>query len=308
MRRAGVACVTGAGTAPELMAEAVLALDAVARLHGFAIDDVHVPCGGVAVARDGHVLPMPTRRAILDADAVLVAGDDEASLAEMRRDLDVRAHVTRVRFGSSDDVVVVSPVDEAAAEWAIERAFATAEERTLALASVGDAEWHDAVDRCAAAHEHVRVEHLAPRVALPFAAFDAGRFDVVVVGPEWADAFVEIVAAAAGARVAAHGLLAGHGPSVFMPAADGGFALAGTGVANPSSMLLAAAMMLDHGLGWHGAARMLAGAVSSALVDGPQTPDLLRFGVGATSREFTTRVVDGFQLAHANAEFWQGAA
>ena len=30
-RRPKVACVTGAGTAPELMAEAVLALDAVAR-------------------------------------------------------------------------------------------------------------------------------------------------------------------------------------------------------------------------------------------------------------------------------------
>jgi len=33
-RTAKVACVTGAGTAPELMAEAVLALDAIARLHG----------------------------------------------------------------------------------------------------------------------------------------------------------------------------------------------------------------------------------------------------------------------------------
>jgi 3-isopropylmalate dehydrogenase len=93
-----------------------------------------------------------------------------------------------------------------------------------------------------------------------------------------------------------------------MPSPDGGFALAGTGVANPSSMLLAAAMMLDHGLGWPGAAATLAGATSAALVDGPQTPDLLRLGVGATSREFTSQVVAGFQLACMNAEFWQGAA
>jgi isocitrate/isopropylmalate dehydrogenase len=300
--------VTGAGTAPELMAEAVLALDAVARLHGFTIDDTHVACGGVAVARDGHALPMPTRRAILGADAVLVAGHDEASLAEMRADLDVRAHVTRVRSGARDDVVIFVPVDDAGADWTIERAFATAEARTLTLAAVGDEEWHDAVDRCAAGHEHVRVERLAPRVALPLAAFDAGRFDVVAVAPQWGDAVVEIAAAAASARVAAHAHLAEHGPSLFMPSADDAFALAGSGVANPSSMLLAAAMMLDHGLGLHGAARMLAGAVSSALVDGPQTPDLLRFGVGATSREFTTRVLDGFQLAHANAEFWGTAA
>ena len=40
--KATIACLTGAGTAPELMAEAVLALDAVARLHGLAIDEVHV--------------------------------------------------------------------------------------------------------------------------------------------------------------------------------------------------------------------------------------------------------------------------
>jgi isocitrate/isopropylmalate dehydrogenase len=69
-------------------------------------------------------------------------------------------------------------------------------------------------------------------------------------------------------------------------------------------MLLAAALLLEHGLGAPAAAATLAGAVSAALVDGPQTPDLLRRGVGATTREFTSRVVAGFQLSHANAEFW----
>jgi isocitrate/isopropylmalate dehydrogenase len=61
-------------------------------------------------------------------------------------------------------------------------------------------------------------------------------------------------------------------------------------------MLLAAALMLDFGLDEPVAAATLAGAVSAALVDGPQTPDLLRRGVGATSREFTHSVVAGFQL------------
>jgi isocitrate/isopropylmalate dehydrogenase len=290
------------------MAEAVLALDAVARLHGLRIDETHVPFGGVAVARVGHTVPASTRTAILEADAVLVAGAEESALAEVMRELDIRAQMTRVRFGHRDDVVLVAPLDEAAAEWAIARAFETAESRTLRLASVGDEAWHDEVDRVAAAHEHVEVEHLSPRVAVPLAAFNASRFDVVACAPHWAEAVFEIAAATAAARVAAHGLLAEHGPSLFMPSPDGGYALAGTGVANPSSMLLAAAMMLDHGLQWPSPAATLAGAVSAALVDGPQTPDLLRFGVGATSREFTSRVVNGFQLAYANAEFWQGAA
>ena len=150
----------------------------------------------------------------------------------------------------------------------------------------------------------MRVEHVAPKLAIPLAAFHASRFDVVVVAPAWAEAMGEIVAASAAARVAAHGLLAEHGPSLFVPAPDGGHALAGSGVANPSSMLLAAAMMLDLGLGHRAAAATLAGAVSSALVDGPQTPDLLRRGVGATSREFTTQVVAGFQLTQP----WGSAA
>ena len=93
-----------------------------------------------------------------------------------------------------------------------------------------------------------------------------------------------------------------------MPSPDGGSALAGHGVVNPSSMLLAAAMMLEHGLDATSAGQTLAGAVSAALVDGPQTPDLLQRGAGATTAEFTTRVVGGFQLAYGNAEFWPGAA
>jgi isocitrate/isopropylmalate dehydrogenase len=272
------------------------------------MEEAHVPFGGVALTRSGHPMPAATRTAILEADAVLVAGAEEAALADVVRDLDVRAQMTRVRFGHRDDVVFVAPVDESASEWTIERALRIAETRTLRLAAVGDAPWHDAVDAVAAAHEHVVVEHLSPRVAIPLAAFNASRFDVAVVEPQWAEPLIEIAAATASARVAAHGLLAEHGPSLFMPSPDGGFALAGTGVANPSSMLLAAAMMLEHGLGWPGAAATLAGATSAALVDGPQTPDLLRLGVGATSREFTSQVVAGFQVANMNAEFWQGAA
>ena len=62
-------------------------------------------------------------------------------------------------------------------------------------------------------------------------------------------------------------------------------------------MLLAAAMMLGHGLGAPAAGATLAGAVSAALVDGPRRRTCAR-GVGATTREFTSRVVSGFQLSH----------
>ena len=302
-RRPTIACLAGAGTAPELMAEAMLALAAVARLHAVAVDDVHVPFGAAALSRAGQPFPLSTRAAVLDADAVLVAGVDDPSLADVLAELDIRARLTRVRFGEAADVALVAPFEPASAEWALERAFELAESRRLRLAVVGDADWLELADTLAAAHEHVRVEQLSPRVALPLAAFDAARFDVVALDERWAEPVVEIAASAASDRVAAHGLLAEHGPSVFMPSPDGGFALGGAGVVNPSSMLFAAALALEHGLAEPGAGSTLARAVSSALVDGPRTPDLLRRGLGASTREFTTRVLAGFQLALRNAEF-----
>jgi isocitrate/isopropylmalate dehydrogenase len=307
-RTARVACVSGGGTAAELMAAAVFALDEVARLHGLEIDDEHVSFGGVAYAWSAQTVPLATRAAILEADAVLVAGADEPALAEVMSELDLRAQVTRVRFGHRDDVAFVFPLTDESDEWSVEAAFRIAENRSLRVAAVGDEDWWALVDAVAADHEHVRVEHLSPRVGIPMAAFDASRFDVVAVARPWAEPVTEIAAAPATARVAAHGLLAEHGPSLFVPSPDGGSALAGHGVVNPSSMLLAAAMMLEHGLDAPSAGSTLASAVSAAVVDGPHTPDLLQRGAGATTAEFTARVVGGFQLAFANAEFWQGAA
>jgi 3-isopropylmalate dehydrogenase len=317
-RRAQVACVTGGGTAAELMAAAVFALDEVARLHGLEVDDRHVSFGGVAFAWAAQTVPVATRAAILGADAVLVAGAEEPSLAEVMSELDLRAQVTRVRFGQSDDVAFVfplrddpypdNPYADKPAEWAAHRAFEMAENRSFRLTAVGDDSWFELVDHVAAEHEHVHVERLAPRVAVPLAAFNASRFDVVLLARPWAEPVTEIAAAPAASRVAAHGLLAEHGPSLFVPSPDGGAALAGHGVVNPSSMLLAAAMMLEHGLDAVHAGQTLAGAVSAALVDGPQTPDLLQRGRGATTAEFTARVVDTFQLTTPNVELWRGAA
>jgi 3-isopropylmalate dehydrogenase len=292
-----VACLTGSGTAPELMAEAMYALDAVARVHGFAFDQVHAPFGGVALARLGQPVPASTRDAVLGADAVLVAGAEEPALDDVMAELDLRARVTRVRFGQHDDVAFVTAVSEDGAEWTVKRAFAIAESRRMRLTCVGDNGWCELVNLAAPDHEHVRVEHVSPRDAMPFAAFNPARFDVALVAPQWAEGMVEISAAAASHRVAAHALLAEHGPSLFVPSPDGGFALAGHGVVNPSSMLLAAALTLEHGLGEPAAAETLAGAVSNALVDEP-----VRFGARASTREFTRRVLDGFQLS-MRAEF-----
>jgi isocitrate/isopropylmalate dehydrogenase len=282
-KRPLLACLAGAGTAPELMAQASVALTAVSRFHGFELEQVHVPFGGLAYAHVAQLMPPSTRTALLGSDAVLVAGADEPALDDVMAELDLRARVTRLRFGAHDDVAFVTSVGESNEEWALERAFAIAESRTLRLALVGDEPWREAANPIAAEFEHVRVEHVSPRDAMPLAAFNASRFDVVAIAPSWAEAIVDIAAAPSESRFVAHALLAEHGPSLFMPSPDGGFALAGHGVVNPSSMLLAVALALQHGLGQPSAAATLAGAVSAALVD-------------------------GFQLSTRNAEFLPGVA
>jgi isocitrate/isopropylmalate dehydrogenase len=303
-----LACLAGSGTGPELMAQAAVALDNVARVHGFRLASEHVPFGTLAYASFAQVLPPRTRSAIHGADAVLVAGSDEPQLADVMSELDLRVRVTHVRFGERDDIALVTSFGDGNDEWALERAFEIAEARSLRLACVGNGAWTDTASAVSARFEHVRVERLSPREAFPLAAFSASRFDVIAVAPEWAEGLAELAAATSMARVAAQALLAGHGPSLFVPSPDGGVALAGHGVVNPSSMLLAAALALQYGIGQPGAAATLAGAVSAALCNGVTTPDLLRSGVGATTREFTARVLAGFQLSLPNAEFHPGAA
>ena len=72
-KRYTVACLSGDGIGPELMAEASRALAEAGRLHGFCVDEVHAPFAGEAVSRHGHPLPASTRAACRVADAVLVA-------------------------------------------------------------------------------------------------------------------------------------------------------------------------------------------------------------------------------------------
>ena len=59
------------------MGEASRALAAVARLHALRIDDVHLPFGGEAMTRFGHPLPLSTREAYRNADAILVSSPDD---------------------------------------------------------------------------------------------------------------------------------------------------------------------------------------------------------------------------------------
>jgi 3-isopropylmalate dehydrogenase len=107
--------------------------------------------------------------------------------------------------------------------------------------------------------------------------------------------------------VVASGRLARTGPGVFAPAHGAVEEIAGQGVANPASMLLATALMLGEGLGERRAAETLAGAVLEVCRTGAVTPDLVETGKGATTREFADAVLSELPSAVTNAEFYREA-
>ena len=127
-----------------------------------------------------------------------------------------------------------------------------------------------------ARHDGVLVEELTSARPSQRLAFEPEPFDVVVTPSAVRGAALRrrrARAPPACRRVAAASRAVG--PGVFAPAHGAADEIAGQGVANPASMLLAAALMLGEGLGERRAAETLAGAVLEACCNGTRTPDMV---------------------------------
>jgi 3-isopropylmalate dehydrogenase len=302
-KRYTVACLSGDGIGPEVMAEASRALADVSQLHGFSIDEQHVAFGGDAVRRFGHALPASTRAACRRADAVLVATTTEPALEGVKAELDLTWRMTRVRL-SGTRVTVVSPLADDAKELAVRRAFDLACNRQARVTSVGaSSAWRTLVDHAAEACPGVIVEHASFESIVPALFRDPGAFDVVVSDQPFAEALSYTAAYAHGTtRMVASGRLSDGSAGIFGPTHGSAEEIAGQGVANPSGMLLAAALMLE-GLGERTAARTLENAVAETLGKGVHTPDLVSSGVGATTREFMDVLLAALPGARTDTEF-----
>src|SRR5690349_19303041 len=166
MKSYSVACLSGDGIGPELMAEASRAVVEAGRLHGFQVDEVHAPFAGEAVARHGHPLPPGTRAACREADAVLVALTREPALEGVKAELDLVWRVQRVRLPDGD-LAVVSPLADDAEELAVARAFQLARSRRARLSAVGEGRaWDALVERESERNPGVQVERATPSRAL----------------------------------------------------------------------------------------------------------------------------------------------
>jgi 3-isopropylmalate dehydrogenase len=112
-----VACLSGDGIGPEVMAEAGRVIDAAGELFGMRVRQVHLPFGGDAIDKHGDPFPSHVRAAVKASDAVLLGAvggprwdtaprRPEQGLLELRRELDAYANLRPVRHGEIDLMVV----------------------------------------------------------------------------------------------------------------------------------------------------------------------------------------------------------
>lgn len=306
-----VACLAGNGIGPEVMAEASRTLAEVSSLHGFQVDEVHPPFGGEAVTRSGHPLPAATRHATLGADAVLVAGSSQPALEDVKAELDLATSVVRAQLAGGGDLTLFAPLREDSEDWTIERAFATATSRSGRLVSVGvDDDWRARVDLHAERHDGVAVRHLALAETLHELAESPWTLGIVVTQRALADALAGAARRSNhGASPVATGLLSATGPGLFGPTHGSAPDIAGQGVANPSEMLLAAALLLGEGLGRRAAAETLEESVAAALRRPGRTPDVATSGsLAFGTREFVDVVLGLLPSVRRDTEFALGGA
>jgi len=261
-KRYTLACIAGHGVGPELVAATSRAVAAASRLHGFVVEQEFVPFGMDALMCFGRPYPNASRRAVLAADAVLVAPGVDGQLEAIEAELDLRASITRVRYEGRCELSIVAPLRDEAWRWTLNRAFEVARASRAHVTFVGvppELEADTAVVE--AAHPGFQVERMPTGAAMSALVTAPRRFDVVVAPPDLATSVAAVAACTAPNRIAAWGRLAENGPSIFGTSHDDGHEHAGHGVADPAPLLLAAALTLGDGLGERSAADTLARAV-----------------------------------------------
>jgi 3-isopropylmalate dehydrogenase len=293
-----VVVLRGDGIGPEVMREALRALEVVApdlelEEHSF---------GAQAIRETGDSLPDETLAACRASEAVLKGpiGDPEFDAAEvrpeqgmlrLRAELDVYANLRPSLDGDVDMLIVRELVgglyfgergvrpdgtvydtmeyrpDQV--ERIARRAFELARERRKRVVSVDKANvletsrlWRRVVNEVAADYDDVEVEHMLVDNAAMQLVYAIGGFDVLVTENMFGDILSDLAASLTGGiGLAPSASLSDAGPGLFEPVHGSAPDIAGQGVANPMAMMLSTALMLEHGLGRRDEAGRLSDAV-----------------------------------------------
>jgi 3-isopropylmalate dehydrogenase len=319
-----VVVLPGDGIGPEVMREALRALDRVAP----DLELEERAFGAQAIRETGDSLPSETLAACKTAEAVLKGpiGDPEFDAAEvrpeqgmlrLRAELDVYANLRPAEQGPVRILVVRELVgglyfgargvredgtvfdtmeyhpDQV--ERIARRAFELALGRRKRVVSVDKANvletsrmWRRVVTEVAGAYPDVELEHVLVDNAAMQLVLAAESFDVLLTENMFGDILSDLAASLTGGiGLAPSASLSDRGPGLFEPVHGSAPDIAGRGLANPVAMLLSTALMLEHGLGRAEEAGRLRSAVASAVRESP-TQDA---GGAATTAEFGDAVL-----------------
>jgi 3-isopropylmalate dehydrogenase len=182
-------------------------------------------------------------------------------------------------------------------------AFEAAGERRGKLTSVDKANvletsrlWRETVTRLAPEYAEVELDHLLVDNAAMQLVSRPAEFDVIVTENLFGDILSDEAAMLTGSLgMLPSASLGEGGPGLYEPVHGSAPDIAGTGKANPLATFLSVAMMLRFGLGMHGEADRLEGAVDSALKQGLRTPDLA--GAGETRQVGTEEMTEAVLAA-----------
>jgi 3-isopropylmalate dehydrogenase len=135
--------------------------------------------------------------------------------------------------------------------------------------------WRETVEKVAARHEGVTLEHmLVDNAAMQLIARPAD-FDVLLTENMFGDILSDEAAMVAGSiGLLASASIGAGGPGLFEPVHGSAPDIAGQGVANPLATFGSVALMLRHSLGMEEAAAAVESAVDRVLEQGFRTPDL----------------------------------
>jgi isocitrate dehydrogenase (NAD+) len=117
---------------------------------------------------------------------------------------------------------------------------------------------------------------------------DPSRFDVIVTTNLFGDILSDLTAGLVGGLGLVAGANIGESAAIFEAVHGTAPDIAGKGIANPTAVMLAGAMLLDH-MGQRDRAQRLEAAIRRAIAEGKDlTPDV---GGSGTTRTYTDRVI-----------------
>ncbi|MBY8974582.1 isocitrate/isopropylmalate dehydrogenase family protein [Rhodobacteraceae bacterium NNCM2] len=153
---------------------------------------------------------------------------------------------------------------------------------------VSDGLFLDEVRAAARDHPAIAYDEVLVDAAAAHLVRDPSRFDVIVTTNMFGDILSDLASELAGGLGLAGSLNRGAGVAVAQAQHGSAPDIAGQGIANPVSLILSVAMLLDH-LGEGAAARAVSAAVGAALADpASRTRDL---GGTATTDEATRAII-----------------